>query len=130
MGRVQSQEQTVELRYLGFDQLKNARAFRFDVIAKGETRRQAVITVDMALFLEHHIAIQDAPTICALKLTADLERSFEGEHVLGTEDLRALVVSRAEIEAKRIEARRAGGRRHSKADAADDSPHDYLPNSH
>jgi hypothetical protein len=36
----------MELRYLGFDQLENARAYRFDVIAKGEPNRQVVVTAD------------------------------------------------------------------------------------
>ena len=115
----------MELRYLGFDQLNNARSFRYDVIAKGEARRQAVITADMALFLQHHIAIQEGPAVCAIRLTSDLERRFEGEHVLAAEDLRAHVEIRAAIEAKRVESRRAGGRRRN-ADA--DESADYLPN--
>ena len=116
----------MELRYLGFDQMNNARSFRYEVIAKGEAKRQMVITADMGLFLQHHIAIQDGPAVCAVKLTSDLERRFEGEHVLAADDLRAHVEIRAAIEAKRIESRRAGGRREVNADA-DDSV-DHLPN--
>lgn len=101
----------MELRYLGFDQLRNARAFRFDIIVKGEATRQAVITADMALFLQHHVGIQDGPTLCAAKLTADLERNLEGEHVLTGEDVRAFGDARAAAEAKRIETRRMAGRR-------------------
>ena len=44
----------MELRYLGFDQLDNARAYRFDVIAKGEATRQLSVTVDLGLFRTHH----------------------------------------------------------------------------
>jgi hypothetical protein len=102
----------MELRYMGFEQLRNARAFRFDVLAKGEVTRQAVVTADMALFLQHHVGIQDGPTLCAGKLTADLEREFEGDHVLTADDLRAYSDARASAEAKRIEARRMAGRRH------------------
>jgi hypothetical protein len=126
MGPLGPRSKKVELRYLGFDQLGSARAFRFDVIAKGETKREAVITTDMALFLQHHVAIQEGPTMCAVKLTSDLERSFEGEHVLAAEDLHAHAERRAALEAKRIEARRAGGRRHSKA--GHDNSADHLPN--
>lgn len=103
----------MELRYMGFDQLRNARAFRFDVLAKGETTRQAVITADMELFLQHHVGIQDGPTLCAAKLASDLERQAEGEHVLTDEDVRAFGAARAAAEAKRIESRRTAGRRHS-----------------
>jgi hypothetical protein len=102
----------MELRYMGFEQLRNSRAFRFDVIAKGEITRQAVVTADMALFLQHRVGIQDGPTLCALKLSADLEHSIEGEHVLTADDLRAHSEARASAEAKRIEARRMAGRRH------------------
>jgi hypothetical protein len=126
---VRSWSKLVELRYLGFDQSENTRSFRYDVIAKGETKRQAVITADMALFLQHHIAIQEGPAVCAVKLTSDLERNFEGEHVLVAEDLQAQVEIRAANEAKRIEARRAGGRRQGKTDVDEHADHaDHLPN--
>lgn len=103
----------MELRYLGFDQLRNARAFRFDIIIKGETTRQAVVTADMALFLQHRVSIQDGPTLCAVKLTADIERSFDGDHVLTGGDLQAHSEARVAAETKRIEARRMAGRRHN-----------------
>ena len=110
----------MELRYMGFEQQRNARAFRFDVIAKGEITRQAVVTADMALFLQHRVGIQDGPTLCAGKLTADLERSVEGEHVLTADDLRAHSEARASAEARRIEARRMSSRRHVAAPAFED----------
>src|ERR1051325_7255560 len=66
-----SQRGTMQLRYLGFDQLQNARAFRFDIITKGEVTKHAVVTADLALFLQHHVGIQDGPTLCASKLSAD-----------------------------------------------------------
>ncbi len=105
----------MELRYLGFDQLQNSRAFRFDIIAKGEATRQAVVTADMALFLRHHVSIQDGPSLCAGKLSADLAGSVEGEHVLTADDLRAYSEARETAEAKRLEARRMAGRRHTTA---------------
>lgn len=105
----------MELRYLGFDQLQAARAYRFEVLAKAETTRQAVVTVDMALFIQHHVGIQDGPTLCAARLAADLEQGFEGDHVLTTADLRAHSEARAAAEAKRIETRRSAGRRRTPA---------------
>jgi hypothetical protein len=101
----------MQLRYLGFDQLQNARAFRFDIMNKGEATRQAVVTADLALFLEHHVGIQDGPTLCASKLCSDLENSIEGAHTLTADDIRAHAEARATAEAKRIEARRNTHRR-------------------
>jgi hypothetical protein len=112
----------MELRYMGFEQLRNARVFRFDILAKGEVTRQAVVTADMALFLQHRVGIQDGPTLCSVKLTADLEQSIEGEHTLTADDLRAYSDARLAAETKRIEARRLAGRRHVTPPAAFDNP--------
>jgi hypothetical protein len=101
----------MQLRYLGFDQLQNARAFRFDIITKGEVTKHAVVTADLALFLQHHVGIQDGPTLCASKLSADLEHSIDGVHVLTADDIRAHAAARATAEAKRIESRRGAHRR-------------------
>jgi len=101
----------MELRYMGFDQRQNARAFRFDVMAKGETTKQAVVTADMTLFLQFRVGIQDAPTLCASKLVSDIEKNFDGEHVLSGDDLRAHSESRAAAEQRRLEMRRHGSRR-------------------
>jgi len=101
----------MQLRYHGFDQLQNARAFRFDIMNKGEVTRQAIVTADLALFLEHRVGIQDGPTLCASKLTADLENSVEGVHTLTADDIRLHAEARATADAKRIEARRNTHRR-------------------
>jgi hypothetical protein len=101
----------MELRYLGFDQLQNARAYRFDAIAKGEATRQFVVTVDLALFRTHRVGIQEGPSLCAHKLTADLEGSPQDSHELTTEDLRAYAEARANAEARKIELRKSGLRR-------------------
>jgi len=112
----------MELRYLGFEQLRNARAFRFDIIVKGEATKQAVVTADMALFLQYRVGIQDGPTLCANKLTADIEKNVEGEHLLTGDDLRAYSESRTAAEEKRIEMRRMAGRRHTTTGAAFGNP--------
>ena len=105
----------MELRYLGFDQLQNARAFRFEVVVKGATTMQAVVVADMALFLEYRVGIQDGPSLCAARLTADLEQNVEGNHVLTADDLRGLCERRAAAEGKRTEIRRMAGRRAQRA---------------
>jgi hypothetical protein len=103
----------MELRYLGFDQLQNARAFRFDVVVKGAVTMQAVVVADMALFLKYRVGIQDGPSLCAARLTTDLEQNVEGDHVLTADDLRGLCERRAAEESKRVEMRRMASRRAS-----------------
>lgn len=98
------------LRYLGFDQLANARAYRFDLIARGDPDRHFVVSVDLTLFHTHGVGIQEGPSLCAQKLLADLESRGEGIHELTTEDLRAYAQERAAADARRIEARRSGRR--------------------
>ncbi len=101
----------MELRYRGFEQLENAREYRFDLVVKGDAIRHFVVTVDIALFRTHGIGIQEGPSLCAQKLVADLESSSEGAHQLTTEDLRAYANERSAAEARRIEARKGGARR-------------------
>jgi hypothetical protein len=103
----------MELRYLGFDQLQNARAFRFEVVVKGAATTQAVVVADMALFLQYRVGIQDGPSLCAARLTADLEQNVAGDHELTADDLRRLCERRAAAEGKRMEMRRMSGRRAS-----------------
>jgi len=112
----------MELRYLGFDQQRNARVFRFEVMVKGQATRHAAVSAEMGLFLEHRVGIQDGPTLCAVRLTADLENNVEGDHTLTAQDLRAHTALRAAAEARRIEARSAAGRRHHAAPAAFENP--------
>jgi hypothetical protein len=101
----------VEFRYLGFDQAQNARAYRYDVIAKGDPTRQFTVTVDVALFLVHRIGIQEGPSLCARKLASDLENHADGTHELTVDDLRAYADERDAAETRRLEARRNGVRR-------------------
>jgi hypothetical protein len=101
----------LELRYLGFDQLNNARGYRFNLVAKGDATRQFVVTVDLSLFRTHGVAIQEGPSLCAHKLESDLEKCSEGSHELTTEDLRAYADARAAAEARKVEARKGSPRR-------------------
>ena len=117
----------MELRYLGFEQTQNARAYRFDVIANGEATRQYVVTVDVALFRTHRVGIQEGPSLCAHKLLADLETSSEGTHELTTEDLRAYAEARATEEARRLETRKSGPHRSKKSANTSQLPWRNMP---
>ena len=95
----------MELRYVGFEQTQNTRMYRFERVVKGEPSTRFVITADLALFLVHHIHIQDGPSLCAIKLASDLESSWSGQHQLTDADLLAHVTARASAEALKIESR-------------------------
>lgn len=99
----------MDIRYLGFDQQQNARIYRFDVVEKGQPAKHCSVSVDVALFLRHHVALQDGPTLSATKLAADIERSFEGTHELTEQDMREHTEARLQAEVARAE-RRSGRR--------------------
>ena len=100
----------MELRYLGFDQAQNTRAYKFKAIAKGDPAAYFVVTADMQLFLAHHVAIQEGPGLCAQKLASDLEKSPAGDHELTKEDIQAHAQARVLAEARKAEARGSGRR--------------------
>jgi hypothetical protein len=93
----------MELRYLGFDQRDNTRAYKFDDVEKGPPAVRLVITTDLTLFLKHHVNIQDGPDLCARKLTAD---SAQHDHQLTEEDLVAFATARTDEKARKVESRR------------------------
>lgn len=95
----------MELRYMGFDQTQNTRTYKFDRLIKGEPMARFLVTADMALFLRHHVGIQEGPALCAQKLTSDLECSAVS-HELTNDDLRAYASARADAEARKAAIRR------------------------
>ena len=99
----------MDIRYMGFEQEKNARAYRFDVVVKGQPNKRCVVTADLELFLRNRVALQEGPTLSANKLTTDLEANVDGEHQLTDQDLRQQTEARLQAEATRAEKR--GGRR-------------------
>ena len=101
----------MEIRYLGFDQRQNSRVYRFDVRMDGRLTKQASVTADMAVFRTHSVGIQEGPSLSGNKLTADLERGWEGEHELTAADVRAYADARALAGAQRATARKAPRRR-------------------
>jgi hypothetical protein len=101
----------VEIRYLGFDQRQNSRVYRFDVRTDGQLTKQVSVTADMAVFRNHSVGIQEGPILSGNKLTADLERGWEGEHELTAADVRAFADNKALVGAQRASARKAPRRR-------------------
>ena len=101
----------MEIRYLGFDQRQNSRVYRFDVRSEGRLTKQVSVTADIAVFRNHSVGIQEGPFLSGNKLTADLERGWEGEHELTAADVRAYADTKALADAQRAGVRKAPGRR-------------------
>lgn len=89
------------LRYIGFDQAQNTRVYKFDGGAEDKSSTRFAVSIDMALFLRHHVGIQEGPTLCAQKLTADFEAQHRGEHELTNEDLAAHAAERTAAKARK-----------------------------
>ncbi len=100
----------MEIRYLGFDQRDNSRVYRFDV-RTGRLTRQASVAADMAVFRDNRVGIQEGPSLSRNKLTADLERGWEGEHELTSADVRCYADTKALADSRRASARKAPRRR-------------------
>ena len=101
----------MQLRYMGFEQAKEVRVYRFDRIEERVPTVRYTVTADLALFLKHHIGIQEGPTLCARKLTSDLEAVEQCEHILTNDDLLAYVSARTDADARKAAARKPGVRR-------------------
>ncbi len=101
----------MQLRYMGFEQAKAVRVYRFDCVGERVPTIRYTVTADLALFLKHHIGIQEGPTLCARKLTSDLESPQQCEHVLTNDDLVAYVLARTAADERKAAARRPGIRR-------------------
>ena len=101
----------MEIRYLGFEQSENSRVYRFDVRADGRMTMQASVTADLSVFRNHSVGIQEGPMLSGNKLTADLERGWEGEHELTAADVQAYADAKALADAQRAGNRKAPRRK-------------------
>jgi hypothetical protein len=97
----------MELRYVGFDQHDNTRAYKFDSVSEGQHAVRLVITADLTLFLKHHVSIQEGPILCARKLTTDPATIGPENHRLTDEDLLAFTTARTAEEALKAKLRLA-----------------------
>lgn len=92
----------LDVRYAGFEQTGNVRRFHFESVASGQSARRFVVTVDLALLIEHRVGVQDAPALCLRKLLDRLAESPEAElDELNAADLAEFVRVRAAAAAER-----------------------------
>ena len=45
----------MQLRYIGFDQAKNIREYKFEGVAAGETAKHFVVSADLAMFVKYRV---------------------------------------------------------------------------
>lgn len=96
----------MDFRYVGFDQVDNTRTYKFDGLEKGQSVMHLVVTADLALFLKHHISLQEGPALCAHKLTTDSPGLGPHDHQLTNEDLLEFAITRDAAETRKAESRR------------------------
>lgn len=102
---VHSLESRLEVRYEGFEQTNNIRAFKFQAWRTGEENQAAVVTVDLALLRKYGITIQEAPALCLRLVETELQqpkRFDPGVWKRGLTDKEMMA---------HVECRRAGKRR-------------------
>jgi hypothetical protein len=85
----------MQLLYMGFDQAKNIREYKFDGVAKDDPTTHFVVSADLALFAMYHVGLQEGPALCLKKLSADLEMLQPLPHELTSRDLAAYVSAQA-----------------------------------
>ena len=73
VAQAEGKRKEITLRFVGFEQTKSIRGYKFERTAIGEETETFVVTTDMALFTKHHIGIQEGPALCLHLLVAELE---------------------------------------------------------
>jgi len=97
----------MQLRYMGFDQTKNIREYKFDGVAAGETAKHFAVSADLALFAEYRVGFQEGPALCLKRLSADLEAIQQPLHELTGGDLNAHVLARAAAAERKNSSRKS-----------------------
>ena len=102
----------MKLRYMGFDQAKNIREYKFDGVAKDETATHFVVSADLALFVRYRVGLQEGPALCLKKLSADLEALQQLPHELTGGDLAAYASAQAAAAERKTRRKRRPTVRH------------------
>jgi len=83
-------ETVVPVRYMGFDDAKGVRVFKFGRLPAGESNAIFRVQVPISMLLSHGISFQDAPAMCAAIIA---NREAEN-HCLTDEDCQAFIALR------------------------------------
>jgi cold shock CspA family protein len=82
------------LRYVGFDQAKGIRTYKFERNWPGEDTETMVVTTDLELFTRHRVPIQEGPALCMRLLEAEGETGANLRHSLTEKDLISFLAAR------------------------------------
>jgi cold shock CspA family protein len=84
------------LRYVGFDQTRAIRTYRFERTSLGEETETFAVTTDITLFTKYHVAIQEGPALCLrlLMVAAEGPAAPRAPRSLTEQDLQTHVASR------------------------------------
>jgi hypothetical protein len=88
----------MSIRYSGFDQRNDTRSYVFQYLVLGEKARPIVVSAEIALFLTHHVRIQDGPALCLHTLMSetngvDLSQAGTLQRQLTAQDVLAYLAS-------------------------------------
>ena len=97
----------MQLRYMGFDQEKNSREYKFDGVAAGETTKHFVVSADLALFAKYRVGLQEGPALYLKRLAADLAMLQSLLHELTGDDLNAHVLAQAAAAERKASSRKS-----------------------
>jgi len=88
-------EPVVPIRYLGFDDTKGVRFFKFGRLPSSASNPVFVIQVPVALLLRHGISFQDGPSMCSTLMAArEISDLGASSHEVTDEDCAAFVAQR------------------------------------
>ena len=65
--------ETPRPRYIGFENKGNIRAYLFEELTQGVEKRTFTVDADLALFIKHHVGMQEGPALCLHVLVDELE---------------------------------------------------------
>jgi len=87
-------EQPLFLRYLGFDQQKSMRVYRFERVMPGDENIGFTVTTDLTIFAKHHVGIQEGPNLCRALLVNGIAIGKHADLQLTEPDLEAFLAAR------------------------------------
>jgi cold shock CspA family protein len=111
-------EQPLFLRYLGFDQQKSLRAYRFERVMPGDDNVMFTVTTDLALFAKYHVGIQEGPNLCRTLLVNGIAVGKHQNLQLAEPDMEAFLAARVIPVKKTYKKRPAPGAVATEAAAA------------
>lgn len=87
------------LRYMGFEQSGNVRAYRFERVAPGERKAAFVVYAEIGLFTTHRVGLQAGPVLCLRLLVDELNLAGQalktsGAYTLTRREMEAYLASR------------------------------------